>query len=1097
MTTFSTRYNTLNDAQQRAVDSIDGPLLVIAGPGTGKTELLSMRAANILRQTDTLPGNILCLTFTDSGAAAMRARLADIIGPEAYKVAIHTFHSFGSEVINQNNQYFYHGAEYRPADEIASYELLTGIFDELDYTNPLASKNNGSYTHLADTVRVISELKQSGLSSDELRLLIDANETTLDSVEQELSTIFAQKISLAMLTQLAPLAEQVAALPSAILPPAVTPLANVLALSMAHMFDAAADAKKTTPITAWRNEWLEKDTTGAYVFKDRKRHQKMRALSHIYFTYLSRMEHEGLYDYDDMILNVVHSMETQPDLKYNLQEKYHYIMVDEFQDTNLAQLRILFGLTDNPANEGSPNVMAVGDDDQAIYSFQGADVNNIHRFRERYPTTDLLVLTENYRSVASVIHHAREVITQGDGRLESSIESLHKELRTHLHAKDAEVGLYELPSASDERAWIAEHIAARITSGARPSDITVIARKHSELVELLPFLYHHNLLVNYERRDNVLDIAAIQAIELIAKVVTALHERRLDDADSLLPELLSHPAFDVSPELLWRTSITSYRNRLTWMETIATSPQLAPLHAWLLELSSRASHDSLETIIDTIIGTPTDIAGDDVSTFRSPLYEYYFGADVLAEQPDAYLVSLEALRTIRSKLREYHSHNELHLRDYLEFVDTHRSMGSTLTSVRRRSDHLEGAINVMTAHKSKGLEFKTVYILGAIDTTWGERVRSRARLIAYPENLQLSPAGDTFDERLRLFFVAMTRAKQNLFISYSRTNDSAKETLAASFLVGTSLTPQVITTTQDLASIVHQTELSWHDTLTRNPTRTMRDLLAPQLETYKLSSTHLNNFIDITRGGPARFLMNNLLHFPQAKSPHASYGTAIHRTLQRAHNHLVATGNARPIEDVLGDFQTELREQHLPASDEVTFLKKGVDSLSIFLHATYSTFNATQRTEVNFANQAVKVGDALLTGSLDLVDIQDSAITVTDYKTGKPSTKWQGSADYEKVKLHKYKQQLMFYQLLIENSRDYQKYRYAGGVLQFVEPDTRGDIHSLDLAITADELTTFAKLLGAIWHCIINLELPTTDEFEPNYKGVLAFEQHLIDKYTK
>ena len=253
MSMFETRYKKLNTAQRSAVDTIDGPLLVIAGPGTGKTELLSMRTANILQKTDTLPQNILCLTFTDSGANAMRERLAAIIGPDAYKVAIHTFHSFGTEIINQNNHYFYHGAEFAAADELSSYELLNGIFDELDYTNPLAGKLNGEYTHLSDAMRIISELKQAGLSSDELLALIAANESTLDSIEPDISTILASKINQSMLAQLAPLAEKVAKQPQPNLPPAITPLANVLALSMAHMFDEAVRLNKTTPITAWRN----------------------------------------------------------------------------------------------------------------------------------------------------------------------------------------------------------------------------------------------------------------------------------------------------------------------------------------------------------------------------------------------------------------------------------------------------------------------------------------------------------------------------------------------------------------------------------------------------------------------------------------------------------------------------------------------------------------------------------------------------------------------------------------------------------------------------------------------------------------------------
>lgn len=165
---FTSRYKKLNAAQKQAVDTIDGPVMVIAGPGTGKTELLSMRAANILAQTDTLPENILCLTFTDSGASAMRQRLSEIIGPNAYKIAIHTFHSFGTETINQNGSFFYHGANFRATSELSSYELLRSIFDELEYDNPLASKMNDEYTHLRDVLTTISELKKK--RSDQRRI---------------------------------------------------------------------------------------------------------------------------------------------------------------------------------------------------------------------------------------------------------------------------------------------------------------------------------------------------------------------------------------------------------------------------------------------------------------------------------------------------------------------------------------------------------------------------------------------------------------------------------------------------------------------------------------------------------------------------------------------------------------------------------------------------------------------------------------------------------------------------------------------------------------------------------------------------------------
>ena len=1088
MNAFDERYANLNTQQQQAVDAIDGPLLVIAGPGTGKTELLSMRTANILRQTDTLPGNILCLTFTDSGANAMRERLTGIIGPDAYKVAIHTFHSFGSEVINQNAEYFYHGASVSPADELTTFEILRSIFDELDHTNPLASKMKGDYVHLRSVSKAISELKRSGLSSDELLSIITANEAVLDSVESELSEIFANKISVSLLTQLAPLAKKVAELPSTELPIGITPLNNILALSMAHAFDEAVTINKTTPITAWRNEWLQLNAQKRFVFKDRKRYAKLRALSHVYFTYLSRMEHAGLYDFDDMILNVVHAIETQPDLKYNLQEKYQYIMVDEFQDTNLAQLRILFNLAENPISGDEPNVMAVGDDDQAIYSFQGADLNNIHAYRNHFSSALLIPLVDNYRSAPEILEHAREVITQGEGRLEDTIADLSKKLTPHFEPDNAITELSEHKNAIDERAWLAHHIASAIKSGKSPDDITVLARKHSELLELLPYLYNEHIAVNYERRDNVLELPVISAIRLVAQIVIAIQSGNHDRADSLLPSLLAHESFSFTAELIWKVSLDSYKKHQLWLETIATFPELASLHAWLIELSKQSATLPLENILDTIIGLPSEATQE---TFTSPLYAYYFSDTA---EPETYLTMLEGLRTIRQKLRDYHPDQTLTLRDFVEFIALHERMNIGITSIRKSSEHSSGSINLMTSHKSKGLEYDTIYIINAIDTAWGERVRTMASFISYPANLQqLTTAGGNYSERVRLFFVSMTRAKRELYISYATEDINGKPTLPASFITGTSLNPTTEAEVKSAVSTASVHEVAWKDSVVDVSHKTMQELLAPLLSTYKLSATHLNNFTDITDGGPLGFVMKNLLHFPQAKSANASYGTAVHSALQRAHMHLATTGDLRPAEDVLRDFETELAKQHLPEQDYALFQKKGIASLSAFLNQNYHTFSTTQKTELGFSNQGVVLNEARLTGALDLIDIANKTITVTDYKTGKPSSSWKGAQDYEKIKLHKYKQQLMFYELLTRYSRDYSTYKYMGGNLQFVEPDEAGEIHCLSADYTQDELDRFAKLVTAVWNHIMAYDFPDTSSYEQNYKGLLAFEEWLID----
>lgn len=1090
---FTTRYQSLNNEQKQAVDTIDGPLLVVAGPGTGKTELLSMRAANILQKTDTLPENILCLTFTDSGANAMRTRLADIIGSSAYRVAIQTFHSFGTEVMNQHREYFYQGAEFSPADDIAIHEILTSIFDELDYTNPLASKNNGKYVSLHDTLTAISELKQAGLTSDELLSIISANDAVLDAVEHDLTDIFANRISIGMLTLLAPIAKRVANLPIATpLPPAITPLQNELALSMARAFDEAVRINKTTPLTAWRNEWLELDVNHRYVFKDRKRHAKLRALAHVYFAYLNRMQQAGLYDYDDMILQVVHAMELYPDLMANLQEKYQYIMVDEFQDTNLAQLRMLFNLTTHPTGD-EPNVMAVGDDDQAIYSFQGADINNIHRFRDHYPAHKSIVLTHNYRSVAPILKASREVIAQADGRLET-VMGITKTLTPHATYAHVAVDCTHLPTRADECSWIAESIADAIKGGTKPHTIAVLARQHQELIDLVPYLHHHAIAMTYERRDNVLDLDCVQTLELLSHVAISLFNGEHDEADSYLPKLLAHPMYAFSAELIWKLSLVAQRNHLSWLEAMMITPDFAPLAQWLLERARAVPHETLETFIDALIGAPTSTPE---ASYRPPFFEHYFSTTVLRDTPDAYITMLEALRTLRTHLRDYKPDTPLHITDFLEFIDTCRELGNGITSIRSSSTSLDNAITLMTVHKAKGLEYDTVYIMNSVDNKWGERVHSHTPSITYPNNLIIRPNSDTYNERLRLYFVAMTRAKRQLHISYSTRDSTGKETLAASFLADTTIPQHTKQPHHTIDTLTALNKLAWHDSITRNPTDTMKQLLAPTLDTYKLSSTHLNNFIDITRGGPSTFLMNNLLRFPQAKSAHAGYGTAIHAALQRAHNHLAATGERRPIEDILGDFIHELEKQRLDESDFTIFSKRGADALTAFLRVYYQGFTRTQKTELTFANQQVTINDARLTGKLDLVDIKDRTIIVTDYKTGKPSTHWKGKNDTEKVKLHRYKQQLMFYQLLVEHSRDYARYTFDHAVLQFIEPDRQGTIHSLEETFTQDELSHFEVLLAAVWQRITTLDFPDISPFEVTYKGVLAFEEYLIDAYQQ
>ena len=1085
---FENRYKNLNAAQKQAVDTINGPVMVVAGPGTGKTELLSVRAANILQKTDTLPENILCLTFTESGQAAMRERLVSIIGKDAYKVAIHTFHSFGSEIMSQNREYFYRSALFEPADELKQYEVLRSIFEELDHSNPLSSVMNGEYIHLNDARSVISELKRrSALTSDELLAVLQQNEATLDKAEKLLSPILSERVAKGTAAKLQAVAEELEVYASEVESLyQITPLAHVMSESLNAMLEETETVHPTKPITAWKNRWMERNEAKDLVFKDRKRLVKMKALSFVYYEYLNRMEKLGLYDFDDMIMQVVHAINVHDDLKFNLQEKYLYIMVDEFQDTNPAQLRILESLTDNPVNEGEPNILVVGDDDQAIYGFQGADISNILNFSDTYPTRKLVVLTENYRSGAPILEASREVITQASDRLEERIPELDKKLHAATNTP-ATIELWQASTIEAERLAICESISKAIQDGADPSSIAVLARRHADIQALLPYFKHVGIPVRYEREESVLDAAPIVALEHVALVVLALAEGEHARVQALLPELLSHPAWHISADELWRLSLNAYTNRQNWMEVMETTPRFVAIHVWLTELAKDALTSPLEPLIDRMIGKTDDTDPE------SPYFRYYFGTDALTENPEKYLEYLAALRAIRSRLREHIPGAPLSLKAFVDFIELHRRLGVTISVHEYSLASDVSAVQLLTAHKSKGLEFDTVYVLQSTDNAWGNSARAAVRSISYPENLPLQSGGNTPDERLRLYYVAMTRARKKLVLSYSEVNDAGKNTLIADFLVNAHI-PTKQLAADSIEADITAAELDWYQPFTETSAE-LKELLAPQLEKFKLSATSFNAFLDVTCGGPQDFLLNNLLHFPHTKSPAAAYGTAIHATMQLAHTHLLATGEQKPLEDILHDFEVSLEKERLGAKDFTFYLQKGSEQLPVFLNSGMLPITSTQKAEVDFKHQDVVLNGARLTGTLDLIDIdtEERTMVVTDYKTGKPAESWERGDEYTKLKLHKYRQQLLFYKLLVENSSEYGTYKVSHGQLAFIEPTKAGESILLSLDLSEQDIQRTAQLIEAVWKHIINLDLPDTSGYSQDSKGILAFEQDLID----
>lgn len=1064
--------------------------MVIAGPGTGKTELLSMRAANILKKTDALPENILCLTFTEAGSVAMQKRLTDIVGREAYNISIFTFHAFGTEVMNRYREYFYNGASFRPADDLARHRIVTNILDTLDYDNPLRSQMNGKYTALSDIISAISDLKRAGLTNEEFRRQLDAAAATIEKASRILGEVFAPRVSKATRDALADAAGEIALIDEVSAIDAIPTFKETLLTSISHAIEAAdAHEKVTPPITAWKSKWMTSSPDKRQILKAEKSLPKLRALNHIYSLYLQIMQEAELYDYDDMIMQVVHAMEVNDDLRLDLQEKYQYIMVDEFQDTNMAQMRVLHNLTDNPVFEGKPNILVVGDDDQAIYGFQGAEVGNILSFRETYPGLRMVTLTENYRSTQGILDAARNIIIQGSERLENYVENLDKTLtaRTTIVQKTAEIDQFETPH--QERSWIAESIRALIDQGTQPSEIAIIARQHADLVALTSYLVDQNVAISYDRRDNVLEDEVIRQIEQVGIIVQAISVGRHDDANILLPQLLSHPAWGLNPTTIWEISLSAHKHHEHWLETMRTIDQTKPLFTWLVAAAQQAQHLPLEIMIDILLGVQP------LEDYTSPLKDYFFKTPEQNADATEYIIHLENLSSIRERLRDHAATIVTpKLADFLQFIEETREAGATVTSLRHIGED-SSAVRLLTAHGSKGLEFDHVFVVNATDTMWGEKASRRSPSISFPEHLRLRRSNDDYDERLRLFYVAVTRARQRLHVSYANENDATKETLRAAFLVGSILPDRQIASTTSQNDRQLAAKQLWYAPIVTIAPISMQSYLAPILSKYKLSATHVNTFIDVAEGGPQHFLLNTLLRFPSGMAAPNCYGVAVHGTLQRAHDHVRATGKLLPEEDLLREF--EKRMQDLPFSDDDRrrYTQRGIDALRAYLKANGHSFTAKQYSELDFARQDVLLNGMHLTGKLDVVEFDKEQLTarVTDYKTGAALTSWDKGDEFKKIKAHKYRQQLMFYKLLIEHSRDWHDYRMSEGILQFVEPTASGEIVGLTLSdISDDEMDRFKQLITAVWRHITTMDFPDVSDYSPDYKGIVAFEEYLL-----
>ena len=1127
---FDERYKGLNTQQKKAVDTIDGPLLVIAGPGSGKTEILSLRIGKILTESQILASNILCLTFTDSASSNMRNRLAGLIGSEAYHVAIHTFHSFCVEIIQKYPEYFYGGAFFSSADSLKQIEIMQEIFEKLPQKNSLRSIHpEQGFVYLGDSLKVIGYLKKAGIAPEEFKRILKSNDELLPEINEILQEVFTERISKETFLKATTALKKLSVLAEKSRKDFPSSYFNTIVLSTFNSLKKAVDGSKETEnnkiLTEWKSKWMKKDDNGQNVFRDLKNTEKLSALADIYSKYRETMHTEGYYDFDDMILDCLHVLEKNPSLRYEIQEQYQYVLVDEFQDTNDAQMRLLRLISDAPVHEGKPNIMAVGDDDQAVYKFQGAELSNILNFKNIFNDVEIVTMTDNYRSTQDILDIASHIIKKGEERLEKILPNIKKILKaSNEKIKNGEIKHKEFQTIAHEYHFVSREIKKKIDSGENPEEIAVIARKHRQLESLVPYLKGAGIEnIRYEREQNVLKEPHVSQIITISRFLISLADKHHDEADEYLPEILSFPFWKLAREDVWKISINSRKGEFTknWLETMQDSSdkKIGEIAKFLIDLGIRAESEPLEKVLDDIIGAHVEMSAeneeDDIeddlpktrSGYASPFKEFYFSREKFENSRAEYLSFLSSLRVFVNALREYKSGEILSLKDLVEFVDLHEKNNISLND-QSPFAKLGGAINLLTAHKAKGLEFETVFVLSCEDDIWaGRKISSK---ITLPGNLPIEPAGDTDDDQLRLFYVAITRAKRHLYLTAYNTEEDGKEAKKLRFMVSEADKDSMeskaikklyfadITDKNEVVPEQHEVlTSSWLNYRTTKFQGSEKKLLETLLHEYQMPVTHLNNFLNISKGGPQYFLEQNLLRFPQSKMLSGSYGSAIHNTLERFILYLKKEGKLPKNSEVLDWFSLFLKKEKMPPFDFTQYEEKGKEALIAFLKEKMDSFKATDLVEFNFKEQGIFVSGAHLSGKIDrMVGTDSNIIEVHDYKTGKPpKNEWVGIDDKEKAKLYNYERQLIFYKILVENSREFGgKKKVEKGVLEFVEPRSSDKkIVTLDLLIDKEKTERLEKLISIVYKKIMDLDFPDVSNYPKDLKGIKDFEEDLLE----
>jgi ATP-dependent DNA helicase UvrD/PcrA len=910
----------LNKEQKEAIEHQEGPLLIVAGAGTGKTTVLTQRVFHLFNDLKLNTDEVLALTFTEKAANEMEERIERALPFGYADLWVMTFHSFAQKILEDYGIDIGLPSSFKILDEVGAWTLVRKNLDkfDLDYYQPLGNPTK----FIRDMLKHFSRCK------DEL-------------IEPKDYLKHAEKLKM----------------------------------------------DKGARVT----EDFEMET------------KRLEEMANAYHTYQQLLLDNEVLDFGDLMFYCLKLFKERPNILKKYQEQFKHILIDEFQDTNYAQYQLIKFLAE-PRN----NITVVGDDDQSIYAFRGSSMNNILGFKKDYPKAKEIFLNQNYRSTQDILDLSYNFIQQNNPeRLEVKLSKGKKKLSKKLIANLDEQGEIEVIKAADEKDEVREvikkiHTILKKEKDLSWNDFAILVRANAHAKPFTIGLNEAGIPYQFVASRGLYEKEIILDIIAYLKLLDNYHE------SSAVWRTLNFPFWKLRPTDIINFSHAARRKSVSIYTVIKNIDYYLRV--------DEVTHKTLNNI-SSLVEKHTQLALDKnvwivIWNFLNESgYLKYIDSLDEGEKYETF----SYLGQFYKRVQSFENNNEsAKVRDFLEFFKLEIESGEK-GKLNSEIDEGPESVKIMTVHGSKGLEYKYVFIVGLVNQRFPSMERKEK--IALPNELvkEILPGGDVhLQEERRLFYVAMTRAKQGLYFTWAKDYGGVRLKKPSKFLQELNL----IKLEDDLKTekkVFSKDDLEINDIKIKS-TITKADL--KKLIPRQYSFTQIRAY----QSCPRQYYYSHILKIPLQGKAVFSYGKTMHLTMQKFFQLIMNRANQKqadlfdasvakkPAEGKLSVSLDELLKIYKESwindwFDDAESKKKYNDLGRRSLREFYKKVEK-KMPEVKFLEKGfnLKVGDYSFKGEIDRVDVLDGGVQIIDYKTG--NSKEKLSADD--------KQQLLIYQIAYE-----------------------------------------------------------------------------------